>query len=63
MKLETIFSLLENPKKLTPEELQNLQHYLISLQEKITLLNKKYNLSIELSDYVTSLLKKEEVAV
>jgi hypothetical protein len=63
MKLETIFSLLENPKKLTPEELQNLQHYLISLQEKITLLNKKYNLSIELSDYVTSFLKKEEVAV
>ncbi|MFN7181928.1 MAG: hypothetical protein ACK4NF_04535 [Planctomycetota bacterium] len=61
--LEMIFRFLENPACFNGEEAAKIHQYLVTLREKLLQLNIKYNLNIEMSDYVTTLLEKEHVGV
>ncbi len=61
--LETIYRFLENPQSFTEEEISFIHEYLIAVKEKLDSLNARYNLNLQLSEYLASIFNKIGVAV
>ncbi len=56
--LETVYKFLEDPDSFTDEESSKVCEYLIALKEKLKYMNSKYNLNLNMSDYITSVIEK-----
>lgn len=61
--LEKVYRYLEAPSSFTEDEVYEIHDYLVKIKEKLHSLNLQFGTDFTLSEYVTTLLEKDRIAV